>query len=660
MTNFIKLKTIILTLFMIFSSHSIAANTILPLPKPSVDIEIEKKTLKKKRIYPQKKPSVLNKEKKVVSQDEEKIELEDKSLTNIYPKKKPIIFVKKDTKTVSKSNVLSKRDFEVAKKVFDLIDQKKWKTALKTLQKTRDKDLYKLVNYIYLIRPSNAASFYDYSSFINNNPNYPRINRLRYLAEHKINIKTSTPRSIIKWFDNKEPLSSYGKIKLGESLILEGKQEQGSSLIKEGWTKAKLSKNELRYLRKKYKKIITVEDNVKRVDWHAWEGKHWDVKRMLRYLPKDYTTLYNARQILMSQSYGVDTAISKVDNKFKNDIGLKYDRLKWRRRRGRVESSLEILLNVPKDPTKLVRTDKWWKERAILSRSLIYKKKYALAYKVSSNHSMKEGADYAEAEWLSGWIALNFLEDPNLALQHFKNFFNNVGYPISLSRGAYWIARSYKTINNKDKSNEWYAEAAKYLNTYYGQLAFIEINPDTSISNTNVIHKPGEITFDSEVLLPLEGYAGNWIIADTLPFDFQVDSLTTGNTDINFAQIKFVTDNGWPLDVKFTLNLVGLDANGNDSLLSSIANQEIILESGSLDLNGKVTSATSKSTVLDCDSDCVDDLNLTKKVVISVEAETEGYNPPPGASPSIKIYDEDGELYKIKLSMALLVAGKVF
>ncbi len=482
MTNFIKLKTIILTLFMIFSSHSIAANTILPLPKPSVDIEIEKKTLKKKRIYPQKKPSVLNKEKKVVSQDEEKIELEDKSLTNIYPKKKPIIFVKKDTKTVSKSNVLSKRDFEVAKKVFDLIDQKKWKTALKTLQKTRDKDLYKLVNYIYLIRPSNAASFYDYSSFINNNPNYPRINRLRYLAEHKINIKTSTPRSIIKWFDNKEPLSSYGKIKLGESLILEGKQEQGSSLIKEGWTKAKLSKNELRYLRKKYKKIITVEDNVKRVDWHAWEGKHWDVKRMLRYLPKDYTTLYNARQILMSQSYGVDTAISKVDNKFKNDIGLKYDRLKWRRRRGRVESSLEILLNVPKDPTKLVRTDKWWKERAILSRSLIYKKKYALAYKVSSNHSMKEGADYAEAEWLSGWIALNFLEDPNLALQHFKNFFNNVGYPISLSRGAYWIARSYKTINNKDKSNEWYAEAAKYLNTYYGQLAFIEINPGEPFS----------------------------------------------------------------------------------------------------------------------------------------------------------------------------------
>ena len=35
----------------------------------------------------------------------------------------------------------------------------------------------------------------------------------------------------------------------------------------------------------------------------------------------------------MSSSYGVDKAISEVPEKFKSDIGLRYDRLKWRRRR---------------------------------------------------------------------------------------------------------------------------------------------------------------------------------------------------------------------------------------------------------------------------------------------------------------------------------------
>ena len=37
---------------------------------------------------------------------------------------------------------------------------------------------------------------------------------------------------------------------------------------------------------------------------------------------------------------------------------------------------------------------------------------------------MSEGPSYAEAEWLSGWIALTFLEDPNMAIQHFKSHSN--------------------------------------------------------------------------------------------------------------------------------------------------------------------------------------------------------------------------------------------
>jgi len=476
MRNLVKLNVFLLAFSVAFITQSNAADPILPLPKPSVDQETKTITAKKKLIYPQKKPT----EKKQIEANQEVVEAEDKSF--IYPEKKPIIVKAKIDKTADKSTILSKKDFKIAKSVFKSVDKKKWNTALKLARNAKDKSLYNLVNYLYLIRPSNAATFYDYLSFINANPNYPRINRLKYLAEHKINLKTNTPMAIIKWFDGKEPLSSFGKIKLGEIYISRGDFEKGSKLIKEGWIKARLTKSDLRYLRKKYKKIITISDNIKRADWHAWEGKHWDVQRMLRYLPKDETALYRARQLLMSRSYGVDAAISKVPNKFKNDIGLKYDRLKWRRRRGRLDSSLEILFSIPKDPNKLVRPDVWWKERAILTRSLIYKKKYAKAYKVSSNHSMSEGPEYSEAEWLSGWIALTFLDDPNMALQHFKNFYNNVGYPISLSRGAYWIGRTYKIIKNEKKSEEWFKEASKYLNTYYGQLAFIEITQGNEFS----------------------------------------------------------------------------------------------------------------------------------------------------------------------------------
>ena len=471
MKNLIKFYVIFLGFFIVFSAKSIAADNILPLPKPTVDQETKAIVAKKKEIYPQKKP--LRKIEEV--EDEQIIETDEKSVT-IYPQKKPILFKKQIDKAATKSSILSSSDFKIAKNSFAAVKKKKWQTAIKLSKRAKNKMVFKMVNWLYLIQPSNSASFFDYLTFINNNPNYPRINRFKYLAEHKMYLKTVSPKVIKKWFNDKEPLSDYGKIKLGEIYVMEGNIEKGSKLIKEGWIKAKLSKNDLKYLRTKYKKIITVSDNIKRTDWHAWEGKHWDVQRMLRYLPKDETALYRARQLLMSKSYGVDNAIGKVPAKYKNNIGLKYDRLKWRRRRGRLDPSLEILFTLPDDPIKLVRPDLWWKERAILTRSLIYKKKYAKAYKVSSNHSLLEGPEYAESEWLSGWLALTFLNDPNMALQHFKNFYNNVGYPISLSRGAYWLGVTYEKIKNQQMSEDWFNEAAKYLNTYYGQLAFVKLN----------------------------------------------------------------------------------------------------------------------------------------------------------------------------------------
>ena len=287
-----------------------------------------------------------------------------------------------------------------------------------------------------------------------------------------------TPGKIIDWFGDEEPLSGYGKMILGESYILSGQADIGKKLIKDGWITAELSKADLRFFRKKFKKYLNADDYIKRADYLAWENKYWDLKRILRYLPKDYELLYNARQLLMSKSYGVDQAIKNVPERFKNDAGLNFDRLKWRRKRGRVDSSAEILLKVKNTKDYLVRPEKWWREREIISRALIYKKKYELAYKISSNHALTEGPEYAAAEWMSGWIALSFLEDPLLSKDHFQNFYNNVSYPISTSRGAYWLARSYKALGDKENSNKWFNEASKYLTTYYGQLAFMELNPN--------------------------------------------------------------------------------------------------------------------------------------------------------------------------------------
>ena len=59
------------------------------------------------------------------------------------------------------------------------------------------------------------------------NSNYPRIGRIKYLAEHKLASDKISYKQIINWFEKNEPLSGYGKMMLGESLIKSGQIEKG-------------------------------------------------------------------------------------------------------------------------------------------------------------------------------------------------------------------------------------------------------------------------------------------------------------------------------------------------------------------------------------------------------------------------------------------------
>ena len=487
-----KLISLVILFFILIVNKAYSDDGfILPVKKPSIFKKIDNKSiLKNTGELPKQKPVFTNKtDKKLISKKNVKIEKKvikevlkteiKKEKVNsifIYPKKKPTSY--KITKNeIKKSSILNEKDFAKAKETFKLINAKKWNSAKKSSEKIKNIEFRNLITWMYLKTTGNSATFNDYKIFIEKNPNFPRLNRLKYLAEQKIYLRNNSPTSIINWFEKNPPLGGIGKIKLAEAFLEQGKITEVEKLVKEGWVTAEISKNDLGYYRAKFKKFLDTEDHLKRSDYLAWERKYWDLKRMLKYLPKDERALYNARQILMSNSYGVDTAINRVPQHLKNNTGLEYDRLRWRNRRGRLEGSLEILLkNSNRTESQMVRPDLWWEQRKSVSRTLIYKKRYKTAYKIASEHSLSSGPSFAEAEWLSGWIAISFLNSPEYSINHFENFYNNVGYPISLARGAYWLGTSYKNLGNIEKAKEYFTEGSKFPTTYYGQLSFNEIN----------------------------------------------------------------------------------------------------------------------------------------------------------------------------------------
>ncbi len=521
--KFVVIINLFLLLGLTFSAH---AKNIPPKLKPEKFIDssayssktskfLDNLTKNKKKEQPVLKPKdeVLIQEEKIQKKEEPKKEVKDVKEKQI-PEKKQEIPKPKETKEVKKdiektdgnkevvpkakpsdfknftpepkgalaTKTLSDKDFEITKVVFDYVDRKQWKLALSDAQKMQDKTIYTLVNWMYLIEPQSGASFNEYSAFIKNHKDWPRINRIKYLAEHKINFDNNSPPSIIEYFSNNPPLSGFGRLRLAEAFLENNQTEKAKNLVKDGFKDAELSKNDLKYFSKIFKKFLTHQDYVLRADYFAYEAKYKDLRDTIDYLNPDYQKLYNARAALFTKR-SADNLISQVPQSLKEDPGLIYDRIKWRRKKARFDDALTLMNQSASD--SLMRNQYLAKERLSVARDKISDKEYKIAYDILKDHRLNEGSDYAEIEWHLGWIALSFTNQAEIALNHFLKMNAAVTYPISKARAAYWIGRTYKKLGQTNQSNTWFRTGSQYGATFYGQLSHIELNEKKFSINNN-------------------------------------------------------------------------------------------------------------------------------------------------------------------------------
>ena len=444
-------------------------------PKKEVKEIKEKKLPEKKQEIPKPKETKEIKKKDIEKADGTK---------EVVPKAKPSDFkvFTPEPKGPLATKTLSDKDFEITKVVFDYVDRKQWKLALSDAQKMQDKTIYTLVNWMYLIDTQSGASFNEYQTFIKNYKDWPRINRIKFLAEHKINFDNNSPSSIIEYFSNNPPLSGFGRLRLAEAFLENNQTEKARNLVKDGFKDAELSKNDLKYFSKIFKKFLTHQDYVLRADYFAYEAKYKDLKDTIDYLNPDYQKLYNARAALFTKR-SADNLISQVPQSLKEDPGLIYDRIKWRRKKARFDDALTLMNQSASD--SLMRNQYLAKERLSVARDKISDKEYKVAYEILKDHRLNEGADYAEIEWHLGWLALSFTNQTDVALNHFLKMNAAVTYPISKARAAYWIGRTYKKLGQTNQSNTWFRTGSQYGATFYGQLSHIELNEKRFSINNN-------------------------------------------------------------------------------------------------------------------------------------------------------------------------------
>ena len=219
----------------------------------------------------------------------------------------------------------------------------------------------------------------------------------------------------------------------------------------------------------------TVRDHhVARLDMFLWDDDREGATRMMAYVDDGRKALAEARLALQREAPGVDTLIARVPAALQNDGGLAYDRMYWRIEKRRRDEAADLMIAQSTSAEALGRPEEWGNWRRIFARQAMRDGNGKRAYALASTHHIPfttENYDYADLEWLSGYVALKYLDDPATALAHFRRHTAAVYTPISLGRGHFWEGRALEAMGDSAAAMESYRAGGAHQTGFYGLLS---------------------------------------------------------------------------------------------------------------------------------------------------------------------------------------------
>lgn len=365
---------------------------------------------------------------------------------------------------------IDNHDYLAMEAAYKAFDRRQWKAVRIHADNIEDEVAADLITWKVLTTKSTDATFDEILSFAEKRSTWPRLDRLLQRAEEVIP-DDMEPQQVIAWFAGQEPMTGEGKIRLGEAFLATGNDQFGTYWIERAWIEHNFAYSLEKKILKSHKKRLRPEVHEARMTRLLWHRQHSAAKRLNSYVSKDMRALSNARMVLASGPSNPKLVLNKVPKSMRSDPGLLYDQVYGLRRRGRDEQTWQLLIDGPTSIDLMVRPDKWWTERHLQARKAHKEKDFDTAYQLAANNGLERGADFAEAEFLAGWLALRYLGRPDLALNHFETLETGVSFPISRARAAYWKGRAAEALGDTVRARTEFLAAGEMPYTYYGQLA---------------------------------------------------------------------------------------------------------------------------------------------------------------------------------------------
>lgn len=361
---------------------------------------------------------------------------------------------------------LTESDHRIYAEAFTAAQRGDWARAYRLAATAHDPLPATALHWLQAKEADSGASFAAITGFIAAHPDWPAQRVLLERAEEAIG--TATDAQVNAWFKIHPPRLPVARLRQAQIWMDAGRKDEAVALIRKAWIEGDFTAVEEKLMLQRYRGVLREEDDIRRLDRLIWDGQTREANRMLRHVGAAEAALGRARLGLAEMSPGVEGLIAQVPAQLRNDPGLLYERLRWRRRNDLDDDAAAILEHAP---ANLERPEAWAAERLILARRLLDDGQNERAYRLAADHHVTSGANFAELEFLAGWIALRVLDRPQVAYNHFVRLYDTVKLPISVARGAYWAARAAEAMHQASLAEAWYSSAAPQMTTYYGQLA---------------------------------------------------------------------------------------------------------------------------------------------------------------------------------------------
>ena len=346
------------------------------------------------------------------------------------------------------------------------VDESRWADARAMVANFRNPALTRIVDWnILRTAPRTEADFATTWRFLRESPDWPEPEVLRRQAEERLGAETPA-NDVFRYFTAFPPLTSSGHMRRLEAANTVSPNDV-AKFARDSWQNATFRNADENDFLNRYGHLLTGPDQIARFDRILQGGRPQIAAELVAKLPPDYQPVANARLAMATRAADAPTVLRGVSAARLNEPTVRLERAQWLRRTGNLDEAKTVMSG----NQGANQTDAWWNERNQLARDLLAAGRPADAYAVVVGHGLTKGVPFAEAEFLAGWIALRHLKKPADGQKHFQTLYDGVSTAISKSRAAYWLGRSHETAGRSKEANEWYARAAGFGQTFYGQLA---------------------------------------------------------------------------------------------------------------------------------------------------------------------------------------------